>query len=207
MKRARPYSAPAKKKYAKTSSKKSVSSYNSSKSSTPVRLVRRNVDEGTIVATLSTTTFGAFSFRLNEVPNYTEFTAMYDQYKINAISITFYPQLTGVTSYIGSTTIQNARFLTAIDLTDNTPPSQMDDLREYENCECHSATETFTVYISNPRFIDSNGALRTGYLATTSPSTTYYGLKYGLDILSPSAAGTYTYRCEAVYYMSFKAIK
>ena len=61
--------------------------------------------------------------------------------------------------------------LLQIDYTDSTPPVQVDDIREYENCEvCPVITPFLSVYIDKPKYVDNTGALRTGYIATTSPS-------------------------------------
>ena len=67
--------------------------------------------------------------------------------------------------------------------------------------------QPFTVFISNPKFADTTGALRTGYINTSSPSTVHYGLKYAVEPLNPGATGTYTYRTETVYYFSLKNAK
>ena len=134
---------------------------------------------------------------------------MYDQYKINAINVQFFPQQTEVTrvNFPGDSAYAYARMLTAIDYTDSTPPVQVDDIREYENCEVRSVITPFSVYIDKPKYVDNTGALRTGYIATTSPSTIHYGLKFAVEIINPGSAGTFSYRVEATYYMSFKAIK
>ena len=207
MKRTRPAMQSKSKKVAKTKKANTLQMYKQP-SSGNVRLIRRNVDMGNLVCTLSTPTYAAFTFRLVNVFNSTEFTALFDQYKINAVQLMFFPQQTAVTrvNFPGETAY-NGRILTAIDYNDSTPPTQLDELREYENVEVHSAVENFSVYIDKPKYVDNTGALRTGYIGTSSPSTIHYGLKTAVEILNPGSAGTYTYRLEAVYYMSFKAIK
>lgn len=192
------------KKVPKTDKAKTITMY---KQPSNVRLVRRNSDGGTIVCALASNTYGAFTFRLQNVPNSAEFTALYDQYKINAINMLIYPTLTEATSIVPATSVQNGRVLTAIDYTDATIPTTLDEIREYENCEVHSAVENFSIYIDKPKYIDNTGALRTGYISTTSPATIHYGLKYAVETLNPGSAGAYTFRIETIYYMSFKAIK
>lgn len=174
--------------------------------STNVRLIKRNADQGDLICTLGAPTYGAFLFRLSNVPNSSEFTALFDQYKINAISCTFYPQQTAVDTHIAPA-VQNVRMFTAIDYNDSDPPLSIDTLRQYDNVEVNAVTEQFTVYIANPKFADTTGALRTGYINTSSPSTVHYGLKYAVDPLAPGSTGTYTYRVETVYYFSFKNAK
>lgn len=174
--------------------------------STNVRLIKRNGDQGDVICTLGAATYGAFLFRLSNVPNSSEFTSLFDQYKINAVSCTFYPQQTSIDTHIAPA-VQNVRMLTAIDFNDSDPPLSVDTLRQYDNVEVHGTTEQFTVYIANPKFADTTGSLRTGYINTSSPSTVHYGLKYACEPLAPGSTGTYTYRVETVYYFSFKNAK
>ena len=171
-----------------------------------VRLIKRNADQGDLICTLGAPTYGAFLFRLSNAPNSSEFTALFDQYKINAISCTFYPQQTAVDTHIAPA-VQNVRIFTAIDYNDSDPPLSIDTLRQYDNVEVNPVTEQFTVYIANPKFADTTGSLRTGYINTSSPSTVHYGLKYAVEPLAPGSTGTYTYRVETVYYFSFKNAK
>jgi len=196
------------KKVAKTKKANTLQMYKQPSTGT-VRLVRRNTDVGTINCTLSTTTFGALTFRLINLPNSGEFTSLFDQYKINAVNVQFFPQQTEVTrvNFPGDTAYAYARMLTAIDYNDSTPPAQVDDVREYENCEVRSVITPFSVYIDKPKYVDTTGALRTGYIGTSSPSTIHYGLKYAVEIINPGSAGTFAYRVEATYYISLKAIK
>lgn len=174
--------------------------------SSNVRLIKRNSDQGDIICTLGAPTYGAMIYRLSNVPNSGELTALFDQYKINAISTTFFPQQTEITTHV-TPAVQNVRIFTAIDYNDNTPPLSVDNLREYDNVEVHSAVKQFTVFIANPKFADSTGSVRTGYINTASPSTVHYGLKYAVEPLNPGATGTYTYRTETVYYFSLKNAK
>ena len=174
--------------------------------SSNVRLIKRNSDQGDIICTLGAPTYGAMIYRLSNAAGSGELTALFDSYKINAISTTFFPQQTEVSTHIAPA-VQNVRIFTAIDYNDNTPPLSVDALREYDNVEVHSVVQPFTVFISTPKFADTTGALRTGYINTSSPSTVHYGLKYAVEPLNPGATGTYTYRTETVYYFSLKNAK
>lgn len=209
MKRTRPISSKKNtpSKFSKNKKASTLAMYKYPSNNNAVRLVRRNVDFFQIVASNTVITTGTYSFRLSSVPNSAELISMYDQYKINAVQLTFYPRMTQITSLINPDNVANRRILTVIDYTDGSPPASTDELREYENCEVRSCLETFSVYIDKPRFADASGALRSGYISTSSPSTVHYGLKYAVDPLNPGVAGTYPFTVEAVFYMSFKAIK
>ena len=73
----------------------------------------------------------AFNFSLSDLPNYTEFTSLYDMYKINAVKITFIPYQTVSNSVATINNADNtARFFSAIDYNDGTAPITTDNLRE-----------------------------------------------------------------------------
>ena len=90
------------------------------------------------IENINPTLYG-FNFSLNDLPNYTEFTALYDQYKINAVRFTMLPQQTQSIS-IGSVNnpIANARVFSAIDYNDGSAPASVDELREYKTCKSTS---------------------------------------------------------------------
>ena len=48
---------------------------------------------------------GVFNFSLNDLPGYTDFTALFDQYKIDRIEIEWCPEYTELTDAITNTSI------------------------------------------------------------------------------------------------------
>lgn len=204
-KRARPATKTPSKKYPKTSSKKSMTMYK--QPSNPVRLVKRTSDYFSITVSGVAGSFGAYNFKLANVPGYAEFTNLYDQYRINAVSVCFFPRQTETSTLATVDTAKgNARLLTAIDYNDDTVPLTFDSLREYENCEVVSILEKHERYIPKPLFLNNSGQNVNGWLATSSPSTNHYGLKYAIE---PTLAtgGAFTYTVEVVYYLAFKNVK
>lgn len=172
----------------------------------PVRFVRRNADYGAVSVSNLTGAAQTFSFRLSNVAGYSELVALYDQYKISAVSLTFYPRMTQITGTTQTNNVENVRILTAIDYNDATAPTTATDLREYENCEVHSIVDQFTVYIDKPKILDSSSTSRTAWISTSSATQLHYGLKMWVE--PPQyTGGTYGYVVEAVFYLAFKAIK
>ena len=110
------------------------------------------------VGSLSDAFYG-FAFQLNRVINYTEFTNLYDMYKINAIKITFMPQQT---SNVSLSDFNNAnagkRFFSAIDRNDANVPSSTDELREYKSAKATSILRPHKRYIVKPKILDYVGA-------------------------------------------------
>lgn len=207
MKRARSsYSKPQASKYKKSSSDKTLAMYKQPKN--PVRFVKRHVDYFAVVVNGITGVLAGMNFTLSSVPGYTELTALYDQYKISAVQVCFYPKQTSVTSLVTLDNVKgNARFLSAIDYNDDTAPGSFDQIREYENCQVTPCIEKHEVYIKEPLFLNNSGQNVNGWVSTSNPTTRYYGLKYGCEPTLASGANTMTYQIECVFYMSFKNVK
>lgn len=193
------------KKYAKTSSKKSMVMYK--QPTNPVRLVKRTCDYFTINVPGVSGAYGGFNFLLSNVPGNGELVSLYDQYRINAVSVCFYPRQTQTNTLATVDTAKgNSRLLTAIDYNDDTPPLTYDELRQYENCEVVSILEKHERYIPKPLFLNNSGQNVNAWIATSSPSTRHYGLKYAIE--PPLSTGnSFTYTVEVVYYLAFKNVK
>lgn len=163
---------------------------------------------GTLAINNITPTLQAFNFSLNDLPNYTEFTALYDMYKINAIKITFIPQQdTNVSLSSVNNPFGNARFFSAIDYNDSTSPASVDELREYHTCKFTRLLKTHKRYIHKPKILDSSSYTLSPWIATSAPSTNYFGLKVAVEPMSSTVATTMNYSIEAKYYMTFKNVK
>ena len=206
MKRARVTTAttPAS-KYKKTSKKAPLVMYKTPKD--PIRLYKRHSDYFALPVNGVTGAYGALVFTLASVPGSAEFTTLYDQYKINAVSVCFYPKQTAVTSLITTDNIRaNARIATAIDYNDDTVPLTMDVLREYESCEVDVIVNKHERYIPKPLFLNNSGQNVNGWVSTANPSTRFYGLKYGIEP-TQAVGASFTYNVEVVYYLAFKNTK
>lgn len=145
------------------------------------------------------TFFGIFSPQLNQLPNVSEFGALYDQYKINYVVYRIIWRSTGV-STIETRDHQNIGapyMLWALDRDDSNVPTTITQLREYANCkefiftpdkrECYVKFKPSTltqVYQSN---IATSYNIQYGkYLdIADGGATPYYGAK--LAIVSPNS--------------------
>jgi len=167
------------------------------------RYVRRGADIGVFIADAITPSFYGEAFALSQVAGFSELTAMYDQYKINGIKLTFYPRNTEITPLPAAP--NNARVIVVTDYNDNTAPTSLNELREYEDHRTYGYSEKFTHYIDKPKFVDSVSSVRNGWIATSNPSQRHYGLKFAAEAygLGP----VYGWAVEAEFFMSFKNLK
>jgi len=137
------------------------------------------------------------SWKFNEVPAYTEFTAMFDQYRIPWIKIDFIPCFSAnLAGLFGTQVNQNMPFYTAIDYDDGSPPASVAAIQQYSNCTRHELGKKFTVFI-RPRNLSMiyESAIATSYalapygtwLDCASAAVPYYGLHYAISEVAQSA--------------------
>ena len=141
------------------------------------------VDRGFVSAT-NTVTTGALGFRLSDTPSPTDFTALFDQYRIAQVRVEFIPL---VTPFGPSTTsIALPYLLTAIDYDDETAVTTS-TLQQYGTCMT-VANQEYHQRTLNPlgaQEIYTNGvvsgysSLKPGdWIDSNSPGAAYFGLKW-----------------------------
>lgn len=178
-----------------------------SKKGQKLYLFKRFCDYGELTVSSLTGGSFAYNFSLNDLPNYTEFTSLYDMYKLNAVKITFIPQQTESISLGSINNANNVRFFSAIDYNDSSAPASANELREYQTCKVTSVFKQHKRYIYKPKILDSVSSSRTAWIATASPSTNHYGLKVWVDPIDSTTTTSMTYQVEAKLYLSFKQVK
>lgn len=162
----------------------------------------------------SSNTFGVYSFRLDELPNFAEFTNLYDAYKINRVKISFIPFSNvslvrdGNPDDFKNTEYTN-RLFTVLDYTDVTVPVTINQLREYQSCKWSPNNRIHKRYFK-PKVtgIVTAGSFQTSPWLQCSDSSDvqYLGIRYGLTHQATATSNT-VYRVEATYYCSFKQVR
>lgn len=163
---------------------------------------------GSLTINNITDTLVGYNFSLNDVVNYTEFTALYDMYKIKAVKISFLPQMTQNVS-LSSVNNVNAgrRFFSAIDYNSDTAPTNIDELRDYKTCKYTNLLRKHTRYIYKPMILDGSSYSISPWMSTASPSINYYGLKVGVEPTDSTVSTTMLYEIECKYYLAFKNVR
>lgn len=165
---------------------------------------------------------GAYAFSLDSLPNYTEFTALYDMYKIKGVKLSFVPSgnsymtstVSGITSAVGF-----SRFHSVIDYDDLSTPANETTLLQYNTLRSTPGYRIHNRFVK-PRVqmsvLDDNTAGtvapaaigRAGqWLDTDNPTIDHTGIKIwcSAPINSGATAGTsITYSVYATYYLAFK---
>lgn len=150
----------------------------------------------------------ALNFQLGNLPNFTEFTGLYDQYMIKAVKVQIIPKFTETS--LGTTT--QANMWSVVDLDDSTPPPNLETLLQYNNLKRTRMNQTHTRYLK-PAV--AREVFATGIASAYSPKTNvwldattaaieHYGLKLWFD-----ARGTQpvTFDVSVKYYLAMKNVR
>lgn len=154
--------------------------------------------------------FASLKFNLSQLPNHSEFTALYDQYKINMVKAEIIPQFDNAN--VGSSTSTNVitQNYSVIDYDDITVPTTMDTLMQYQNLKRTPSTRIIKRIIK-PRFASElfNTGIATAYRPTSGfidcnyDTVEHYGLKLGFS----SNPQNQKWGLKITYYLAFKNVR
>lgn len=160
----------------------------------------------------------SYVFTLAQVPAYTDFTAMYDFYKINAVKVRFLPYYNSVNALATNadssaySSWNNLRIFSAIDYNATNTFSSTTDLRLYQNCKITQYTRGHVRYFRPMVAMDSDYQIFTRknpWIASSSPSIQHHSLLIGVDTSfldsTQFSSGDILLRMEVTYYLSFKS--
>lgn len=163
----------------------------------------------------------AVAFCLADIPSYSEFTNLYDHYRINGVALRFTPVFTDVPqSSTAATSNTGAMMHMIYDFDDLTVPgtneAAVDTLREYPTYKTYNlaSNRTFKKYI-RPKLqtvVYGSGAfgVRTEvkgrpWIDANDVNANYFGLKGIIELYQLNANISYfPIKVEATYYLAFK---
>lgn len=150
-------------------------------------------------------------FRLADLPNYTEFTALFDLYRFNKIVVRFVPSFTGSDMNPATTSWAIPTFYSAIDHDDAVTPANLDVLMQYPSLRLTRGnrihTRIFTPAVSTDIFTgttEGSSPKFKAWLNCADATVPHYGLKFYID-QPPSTYGKY--QCFVTVYMSMKGVR
>lgn len=160
----------------------------------------------------------AYHFTLSDVPNYEEFTSLYDEYKILKIVVKLMPMAMQVTNSADGSTSNFGILATVLDFNDDTPLTSIQDYEAYQNFRFQSIqsqrlhTRVFTPTAAGLTLTEAGAATsvpvrveRNKWYRTSNAEVVYYGLKLFLG--AGSANSLQTYYFQLIYYMAFRNVK
>lgn len=175
---------------------------------------RRSVDIGVITVSGGSDAFGAYNFKLSNLPGYTDF-SFFEQFRIVGVSITFIPDFnTNTAVWNGSANSYGnlPYLLTVVDYDDDTTPSTEDDLLKCEDCVISTPGQRFSRYfvpkvatqVFQSGVATSYGATSKKWLDVSSSATPHYGFKYCIKKPTNTSGNNWQYRVYAKYFLEFK---
>lgn len=160
----------------------------------------------------------AWAFKLNDLPGYSEYQSLYDQYKITGVQFKLIPLFNSV-STAGNAVA--AVLHSVVDIDDITAPlastTGIDDLRQYQKSY---RTSNMISGRSITRFIRPNIMLpgydygttlskamskKSDWIDSANPDIAHYGFKFIVEAYNYTAvASTLAYKVELKYYLTLK---
>lgn len=154
----------------------------------------------------------AHTFRLSDMPNSAEFSALFDSYRMTHCQLKFY--LTVDPAAQASASAIFPRLFWAEDQNDTGTPASLNELRERSNLKVRVMTPYKPVVVNvKPNTLcttrvsgvgDVSTIQRKAWLNTTALGADYMGLKYAIDNLTNT---NYSVIVERVYWFQCKNIQ
>lgn len=146
--------------------------------------------------------------QLDNLPNYAEFTALYDTYKICAVKRKF--MFNRNSADVASANQEIPHLVTANDYTDNTAPANEAELLQYPSFKQSRLDKPVTRYYKPCQLFSSNPIqiTKSRWNPTDEPDVRHFGMKMAIDTIN-SAGGTTlgTLRVYTTLYLAFRSPK
>ena len=146
-------------------------------------------------------TLSALVFTLDQLPDYADFTNLYQLYRIRKVRVEWTPEYTELTDAALVSNAVNTYFNSALDQTNSSTPTSVQEVIQYQNCKSTSITR------KHERMVEVSALMNTMpcncYISTQSPSERHYGLKVAI---APTGVAM-TFRTRATFYLELCGAK
>lgn len=176
---------------------------------TGVHHFKRVAQLSAINASAAGNVLGAYSFQFDDIPNKTEFTNLFDQYRINGISIRLVPNFTGSDLNPAGSVVAVPNIWSIIDYDDSVSPANLNEMLQYPNCKMTRGQSIHKRYFRPSCLLDVAG-ITTGvkfkqWINMANTNIPHYGFKYHIDQLNTGPVGTW--RVFVTYFFSCKGVR
>ena len=181
-----------------------------------VHAFKRKVVLGNVTAYnnggVTTNAASAFSFKLSDLPQYTDFTALFDQYKITGVKLDFIPFADNVSWEVASNGAAVAApggpLMIATDYDDVTLPASASEMLSRQNVKVIPVGRRHQMFL-RPKYNDvANSAAvvpSSGFIDCDTATAPHYGVKCWMA--APNVSNTsFTYQVWATYYVKLKGV-
>lgn len=171
-----------------------------------VYTIRRAYDAGTVATQIGLPSTGQITISLSLFPDFTDFTSLFDVYRITHVRVTFTPIQQNVLSAA-------ARFFTVIDYDDANVLPSAGAAEEYDTCQVSTIDNSSCVTrVFRPKYalaaysgVFTSFAQSSGqWLDAASSTVAHYGLKW---ITDPDTAVKTVYRIDVLGVLQFMHVR
>jgi len=155
---------------------------------------------------------GVMGFTLNSWSQYTQFAAVFDQYRIEEVQVVFRPMFTA-NQVSGSTTFYIPTLYVVADYDDSTSLTTAAAFESYTNCNM-SVNETVAVRLTPHSAQAAYSGAFTSYANKTyqwidcsSPGVVHYGIKWGIDAGGAGQTSFQSWKIQVRQRISFRNIR
>jgi len=120
------------------------------------------------------------AFTLSALPNPTDYTNLFQSYRISKIKVRWDPEYTELTDAALVSNAVNVMFNSVVDQTDPTPPATVGTVTQYQTCKSTPITKPH-VRTFEPAVLSANQMPCNCYISTQNSSERHYGIKIGVD--------------------------
>lgn len=177
---------------------------------TGVHHFKRTFQGSGISAAAAGNVLGALTFKFNQIPNYTEFTNLFDEYRINMIKVEFVPNFTGSDVNPATTAVAVPNFHTVIDHDSAASPANLDELLQYPNYKrtrgqsIHKRIWRPTVTLDVEGTVSASAKFKQ-WINCALPALDHYGIKYFVDQVT--GGNICTWRTYTTLYFSCRGVR
>jgi hypothetical protein len=142
-------------------------------------------------------TIATINFSLNDLPSYTEFTALYDMYRIDKVEIEFTPEYTELTDAAPVSNAVNVFFHSAVDPA-GIGITVLDDILQFRTLKSTQIVKTHQRSVVPLVLLGGLTPVQC-WLSTASPSTNHYGLNIAIQ----ACGVTMVFHSRVKFHLSF----
>jgi len=183
----------------------------------PVQYFKRKVYQPAAITVDPTIDNGGYiTFQLNEIPTSSEFTSLYDQYKIAAVKLEIIPRYNvgqsaaavgaGTYPWIG-------QVFTALDYDGGAALTTVNQLMEYQNVHMTRTTNIHKRYLK-PRLLNNLDNQGIGaahnpiksFVDSAFPGVVHYGVRYSIPQFAP-LSDVIKFDIVKTFYLKFKNVR
>lgn len=167
-----------------------------------------------LVQNSATPVFVAIAFNLSDIAQYSSFSNLFDQYRIDKVVLRFYTRNTAISVFnVSGANAGVPMGYVTLDLDDSSAPTSVDQLRQYDKCVSFTGATSFDITLTpRPTAALFAGGAFSGYstpdvepwIDVANTAVSHYGIKMAIGALTATTTSAWVWDIEAHYWLSFR---